>query len=61
MKLPKWLDKLFNPPKRIDLRFVDYGEADKIIKSNPDSWRIAREEDHNRILGMVWIERIEDK
>jgi hypothetical protein len=44
--------------KRLDLRFVSWSEADRMIRENP-SWRVAKEEDRNRLLGWVFIERVE--
>ena len=41
---------------RHELRFVTYGEADRLILADP-RWTIAPEEDHNRCIGMVYIRR----
>lgn len=51
--------KGFCPPKRkrIELRLVCYEEADKLIR---DGWRIASEEDRNRRIGWVYLERLEE-
>jgi len=48
---------LFRPkPKRIELRFVNYAEGDKLVR---EGWTIANEEDANRVFGMVYVERLE--
>ena len=43
---------------RLDLQFVKYSKAVAMIKADP-RWRVAREEDNNRMIGCVWIEQIE--
>jgi hypothetical protein len=55
-KLRRWL---FPPkPKRVELRFVPYGEADALLRAG---WRLALpEEDNNHVLGMVYLERVEE-
>lgn len=42
--------------KRRQVAFIDYQLADKLLKLNL-GWRLAPEEDDNKIPGMVWIER----
>lgn len=51
-----WLRQIFNPapPVPRELRMVSYDEADVLLKQG---WRLAPEEDNNRILGMVYLER----
>lgn len=51
---------LRSKPKRLELRLLPYGEADAILRDpGMGSWRIAKEEDHNRMIGYVFLERIE--
>lgn len=53
-----WLRDLFGPkPARLDLRLFTYAEADRILIHGPGSWQIAPEEDTNRRIGYVWLER----
>lgn len=59
--LLNWVRSLFTPKpsvKRLELRFCSYNEADALIKANP-AWRVAQEEDKNRLIGWVYIERVE--
>lgn len=42
--------------KRVDLLYVPYGHADKYLK---DGYKIAPEEDNNRDLSSVWLEKRE--
>jgi hypothetical protein len=42
--------------KRVDLRFVNYTEGDKLVR---EGWTIAPEEDNNRQIGMVYLEKLE--
>lgn len=56
--------KLFKRYRRIELKFVSYTEGDKMIKETWDKpenekWGLAKEEDNNRIYGMVYLERKE--
>lgn len=44
-------------PKRLELRFVSYHEGDKLVKAG---WKIAKEEDHNHVFGMVYVEKLEE-
>lgn len=46
----------FRPTTPRELRCVPWLEGDKIIRLN-QGWRIAPEEDRNRCLGMVYLER----
>lgn len=44
--------------KRVELRFVSYRCANELMESE-SGWRIAPEEDHNKLYGMVFIEKVE--
>lgn len=47
----------FERPTRTGLRFVPYWpDAALLVR---DGWTVAREEDRNRQLGWVWLERLE--
>jgi len=52
--------KAFCPPKRrrLEFRFVHWEEADELMRSE-SGWSIAPEEDNNRIVGWVYLERLE--
>jgi hypothetical protein len=51
------LKRFFPPrPKRLELRFVTYAEGDKLVR---EGWAIAKEEDRNRLIGWVYLERLE--
>lgn len=54
--------KGLRPPsrKRLELRFLSYAEADKLIRETSGAWTIAKEEDNNRCIGWVYLERRED-
>lgn len=59
-----WIEailKAFRPPKRkrLELRFLPYAEADKLLREN-SAWTLAKEEDTNRQIGMVYLERLEE-
>lgn len=43
---------------RLELRFLPYSEADKLIRATNGAWTIAPEEDKNKIIGMVYLERL---
>jgi len=50
--------------KRLELKCLSYPEADKLIRANEgkperEQWVIAKEEDMNKSIGMVWLERKE--
>jgi hypothetical protein len=54
--------RLFPRYHRLELRCVPYKEADQLLRENEgkrlsDQWRIAPEEDFNRIYCSVWLER----
>lgn len=44
--------------KRLTLVFVDYSTADRLLKLNK-GWRIAKEEDRNKRLDKVYLEKTE--
>lgn len=51
----KWLRDLFGPKGiRLDLRLVTYGDANKMLI---EGWQLAPEEDNNRRIGYVWLEK----
>jgi len=56
MSFLRWLKNLIFAPKteRTALRFVTYGEAEQLLQQG---WQIAPEEDDNRRIGWVWMER----
>jgi hypothetical protein len=56
----KLLDFLFPPRrKRLELRYLSYAEADRLLEETDDVWTIAPEEDTNRVIGYVYLERLE--
>lgn len=53
--------KIFSPPalRRIDFKFVSYEEAAAILRSDTrGEWQVAPEEDLNKVLGKVCLERV---
>lgn len=44
--------------QRAELRCLSYADADKLIRETNGAWTIAPEEDKNRIIGIVYIERL---
>ena len=55
-----WWKRLTRPkPKRLELRILSYGDADKLIRETNGAWTIAKEEDTNRCIGLVYLERLE--
>ena len=44
--------------QRLELRYLSYAEADRLIRETQGAWTIAPEEDGNRVLGMVYLERL---
>ena len=55
----KILKTFFSPKrKRLELRFVTYAEGDKLIRETNGEWTIAKEEDNNRCIGWVYLERV---
>ena len=54
----KWLGlPVTHRPRRVALRYVGYLEADRLIRE--DGWTVAPEEDENRVIGMVFMEKRE--
>jgi hypothetical protein len=51
-----WLRGLLKRAGPRELRFVSYQEADRLMREDA-TWKLAPEEDHNREIGMVYIER----
>lgn len=52
--------KIFPTYEILEIRFVNYWEGDRLIKESsgkPESeqWDIAKEEDTNRVFGMVYV------
>lgn len=63
LKLPAWVSEFYQPwfPKkraRLELIYVTYAEGDRLIKENPGVWTIPREEDTNKTVGWVFLERL---
>jgi hypothetical protein len=55
---------MFPTYRRIEMRCVSYREGDKLIresvgKSESEKWHIAKEEDGNRVINKVYLERKE--
>ena len=46
--------------KRLELKFITYETAEKLLARPHENWQLAKEEDANRIYGMVWLERLEN-
>lgn len=62
--LRKLWRRIFPSYRRLELRFVNYSEGDRLIRESAgcpeyDRWQIAREEDKNTMYGMVFLERRE--
>lgn len=56
--------KLFRHYRRLEVRCVSWSEGSQMLSRNAgkppcDRWIIAKEEDTNRQLGVVWLERRE--
>ena len=59
-KLLKLYFKIFNPWIILETKFVTWDEGNTMIRDTqdkPDSsrWVLAKEEDYNRIIGMVYL------
>lgn len=59
-KLRKLYYKIFPTYKVLELQFVPYSKADDMLletRRNPDEqkWVLAKEEDENPIMGMVYL------
>ena len=50
--------KLFRPYRVLDTQFVSYSDADALITLDP-RWELAKQEDSNMDVGMVWIQKRE--
>lgn len=53
---------LFVRYRRLELQGMFLSDADRLLRQNegkPEGaqWRIAHEEDYNRVPGIVWLER----
>lgn len=58
MQILKWFASLFTstPPKPRELCFVPYTKAEWMLRGG-EGWRLAPEEDRNRKIGWVYLER----
>lgn len=57
--IKRFLEKRRQPKaKRVCLAFVDFSTADSLLKLGR-GWRIADEEDKNKRIGKVYLEKIE--
>ncbi len=54
----KWLRSLFHgpTPRMRELVYVPYDRADRMLREKV-GWRLAPEENGNRTIGMVFLER----
>jgi hypothetical protein len=43
-------------PKRLCVCFISYQTADALLRLKK-GWRIAKEEDNNKVVGKVWLEK----
>lgn len=67
-KLRKIYYKIFKHYTILETKFISYQEGDKMIRETHDKperekWVLAKEEDTNRVIGMVYLcrkERIVD-
>lgn len=63
--LRKIFFKIFKRYNRLELRFVNWKDGDDLIRQNANTtdtskhWVIAKEEDDNKIIGFVFLERKE--
>lgn len=57
----RWFSRLFHRPKRLEIRFLSYADADKLIRETNGAWTIAKEEDRNHVFGWVYLELLENK
>lgn len=53
--------KSFSQPKRkrLELRLLSYDDADKLLREPGSEWEVAVDENHNGMIGMVYLERLE--
>ena len=56
-KIINWLKSKILKQKRRELIFLTWRDADHLIRQTNGAWTIAREEDNNTNIGMVWLER----
>lgn len=54
--------RVFKRYRRLELQGMSWEDADNAIMENPNKpegaqWHIAPEEDNNRAIGLVWMER----
>lgn len=62
--MKKLFYKIFKRYKVLETKFVTYDEGDKMLrethdKSESEKWVLAKEEDTNQIIGMVYLCRKE--
>ncbi len=60
--LVAWIRRAFKrtPPRHRELTYVTYAVADTMLRAG-EGWRLAKkEEDRNRNIGMVYLERYVD-
>ncbi len=62
-KIVRRIHDFFLPPpkpKHFELRFMTWAEADKLLREKTPGWQLAIPEEHrNRVIGMVYLERVE--
>lgn len=59
MSLQSFFRKIFLPKNiRVELRFVTWEEAEVLLRDPKGGWTIAKEEDGNEVLGMVYLEKV---
>jgi len=63
-KLRRLYFRIFKRYRRLEVRRCTYAEANKLIcdterSPEPERWELAAEENHNPIIGIVWLERRE--
>ena len=58
MRLFEFFREYLNPPRpRGEIRFVDYAEGDRLIRTK--EWKLAiPEEDANHVFNRVYVEKI---
>lgn len=61
--LRRLLLRIFPRFERLDLQVMSYSDADKRLRAEGGRqdgpfWRIAKEEDTNRAIGYVYLERV---
>lgn len=63
-QIKKLYYKIFKCHRRLESRCVTYAEGDRLIRENKgkpecEQWQIAKEENTNRVIGVVYLERRE--